>query len=226
MQRRDDAGDALARSLERGALLALLLGADHFDNLTPARDKFREMAGFRVRQRPDLGLGGLGEVSDDGGIDRIGLGALADGLGEGAYLGGIDDDEGEAGAGKAGSGDLLESAGGFYGDDGRAEREELLAKGCEAGAIARDGEHFSARTHGDIQAVLGDIDTDDDIFHSDPSLPNRARSAAPATVRVRWTNGRGAMLSHGLAGPRGYRAPARCRAGDLSTQRGFQVTRG
>ena len=216
----------LLRTLECGPLLALLLGADHLDDLAAARDEFRQMAGFFVGERSDLRLGRLGEVGDDGGIDRIGLGALADGLGERPHLSRVDDDEREAGAGEGGGGDLLEAACRLDGDDGGAEGDELLAQGCETGAVAFDGEDVSARTHGDVEAVLGDIDTDSDSFHSDPSLPNRARFAAPATVRVRVDDERGTRLSHGLRGPRGFRAPARCRGRHLTTFRGSQVTRG
>jgi hypothetical protein len=56
--------------------------------------------------------------------------------------------------------------------------------------------------------------------------PNRARFAAPATVRVRWKDGRGARLTHGLDRPRGIRTPARHRDQHLMRVAMREVTRG
>src|SRR5262249_45319207 len=66
--------------------------------------------------------------------------------------------------------------------------------------VAIDHKRFTTGTHCDVEAVLRHVDTDNDgVLHGDPSLPNRAsRVAAPATVRVRWNDGRGPQLSHGL----------------------------
>src|SRR5262249_55775990 len=70
---------------------------------------------------------------------------------------------------------------------------------------------LSTRTHCDVETIFRNVDTNDDSFHGDPSLCKRARSAAPATVRVRWNGGRGTRLTDGLIGPGGGRTPARHR---------------
>jgi hypothetical protein len=58
-------------------------------------------------------------------------------------------------------------------------------------------------------------------------LPNRASHfAAQATVRVRWTNRRGAILTHGLERPRGLRTPACHRDPDTIRTATIRVTRG
>jgi hypothetical protein len=94
-------------------------------------------------------------------------------------------------------------------------------------AIALDRERLSTRTHGDVEAVLRYVDTNGDDVHVDPSLPNRASHvAAQATVRVRWNNGRGAKLTHGLQRPRGYRAPAHHRDTYVTRVAAMRVTRG
>ena len=180
----EQAGDAFLE-LRRGALLTLLLGADHLDNLASALHQIGEKYGLGIGQRAGCDPGGLGEVSDDRGIDRIGLGPLAERLGEAANLSWIDDNDCEPGGGEAGGDHGLEAAGRLEGDEVGCERLEPFDQFIEPGRGTRDKEGFSARTHGDVEAVLGDIDTDDDLIHADPSLPNRARSAAPATVRVR-----------------------------------------
>ena len=63
-------------------------------------------------------------------------------------------------------------------------------------------------------------------IHDHPSLPNRARHAAPATVRVRWKNGRGTRLTHGLKRSGGYRAPVRHRDSHGMRVAVSQITRG
>src|SRR5262249_37895352 len=86
----------------------------------------------------------------------------------------------------------------------------------EAFAVARNGKGLSARPHVHVQAVLRDIDTDIDRVHLDPSLRNRARLAAQATVRGRWNRGRGPALRYGLASPRMKRSPVRHRFGNAN----------
>ena len=66
--------------------LALPFGDDHVDDLPTAGREVGEQPGGFVRQRPRLGLRRLGKMSDDAGIDRVGLGALTNRLGEGAHL--------------------------------------------------------------------------------------------------------------------------------------------
>ena len=84
------------------------------------------------------------------------------------------------------------------GDEGRAERLQPADEIGEAGVVATDAEGLAGGLDVHVEAVLGDIDTDEDWFH-DPSLRMRARDAAQATVRVRcWNRGRGTKLRRGL----------------------------
>jgi hypothetical protein len=70
-----------------------------------------------LRQRRDgRRVYGSRKLSDETGVDRVGLGELADGVGEAADLQGRDDDDGQArGECRADEG-LLEAAGGFDDD--------------------------------------------------------------------------------------------------------------
>lgn len=61
--------------------------------------------------------------------------------------------------------------------------------------------------------------------HLFPSLLNRARLAAPATVRVGSNGGRNTALSSGLHGPRMSPRPVRRRSGSLARWATIQVTR-
>ena len=114
-------GDALLQARVGHALLALAFGADHLDDLPPAGDQIGQQPRRLVRQRPRLGLGRFGEVGDDRGIDRIGLGALPERLGEGADLGRIDDHDRQSGRRQRRRHDGLEAAGGLQRDDVRRQ---------------------------------------------------------------------------------------------------------
>src|SRR5689334_18900472 len=194
------------------ALLALTLGADHFDDLPSAGDEITQQPGRFIRQRPWLGLGGLSKVGDRGSINRISLGTLSNRLRESPDLGRVDDHNGKAGGGQGCRRNGLEASGGFQRDNTRFKLSQPDRQLFQSGGIALNRKHLPTRTHSDIEAVFRDVDTNDDAFHGDPSLPNRAsRFAAPATVRARWNDRRGATLSHGLQGPRAHRTPARHR---------------
>src|SRR5215471_21264242 len=195
-----------------GPFLALLLGSDHVDDLAPAGDEIGELLGGLVRQRPWYDTRCLAEVGDHAGIDRVGLGALADGFGEGADLRRVGDRNRQAGPGEGRNYDRLEAAGGLEDDEVGLHNLETRHEVVEPGTSARDSETLTTRTHGNIEAVLRYVDTNGDLLHGDPSLSKRARGAAPATVRVRWNGGRGAKLSNDLRGPKVRRTPARHRA--------------
>jgi len=151
-------------------------------------------------------------VGDHLSIDRVGLGALTDGFGEGADLRRIGDRDRQAGPGEGRNDHGLEPAGGLEHDEVGLQHLETGYEFVQSGASTRDHETLTTRTHGNIEAVFRNVDTAYGLVHGDPSLSNRARSAAPATVRVRWNGRRGPRLSNGLIGPEVYRTPARHRA--------------
>src|SRR5215211_8591975 len=83
----------------------------------------------------------------------------------------------------------------------------------------------TARKHVNVELVLRDVDADDDGVHPVPSLSKRASHAAQGTVRVRWNDGRGPSLTHGLDHPRGLRSRARHRTGQNSRSSDSRLTR-
>jgi hypothetical protein len=91
LERRDQPGDALFDALDRDAPLPIALGDDHLDDLPAPGDEIGEQPGRFVGERKQVGLGRLDEAGDHRRIDRVGLGALAQRLGEMAHLRGVDD---------------------------------------------------------------------------------------------------------------------------------------
>ena len=68
------------------AMLFLTLRADHVDDLTPAGNNIGKLLGSLFGQRPWCDTDRFAETGNHADIDRVGLGALADGFGEGANL--------------------------------------------------------------------------------------------------------------------------------------------
>src|SRR5262249_18866529 len=117
-------------------------------------------------------------------------------------------------------------AGGFQRNNLRCKLLQSDCQFLQSGRVALNRKHLSTRTQSDVEAVFRYVDTNGDAFHGDPSLPNRAsRFAAPAPVRGRWTDRRGATLSHGLQGPRALRAPASHRGSHTRRVATTRVTR-
>ena len=162
-------------------------------------------------------LGGLDKMGDDGGVDRIGLGPLAQRLGKGAHLRRIDHHDRQARR-----------------PPGRPQRPSQnrrwprprSMRGAERPAAATPTPPYPrhcasttklrrvGRTHTSNRS-LADIDANNDGVHLIPSLRKRARCAAQATVRVRWNGRRRPTLSHGLGVPQGDRSHARHRTGSF-----------
>ena len=187
--------------LRRGAqaLLALAFGPDHCDDLAPPRNKIGQQPGLLVGQRARLKVGGLGEMRNDPGIDRIGLSSLAERLGEGSHLRRVDDRTRQPRGRQSGCHHGFKAPGRLQRNNMRRKLAQPRHQLLNPSRITADSECFSTRTHCDVEAVLRNVDTNNDPIHVDPSLPKRAsRIAAPATVRVLWIDGRGPTLSHGL----------------------------
>src|SRR5204862_6791442 len=86
LQDLDVAGQTLADTHIAGALLALALGDQHLDDLTPPRDQLTEQPRRLIGDRPRFGLYRFGKPRDHLGIDRIALGPFAERLREVAHL--------------------------------------------------------------------------------------------------------------------------------------------
>ena len=216
-----------SKAAPRGASPALALGGHHVDDLAAAGDQVGEQAGGLVRQGPHLGLGGLREACDHGGIDGIGLGALPDGFGEVAHLRRVHHHHGQPGRRQSGGGHALEATGGLDGDQHRLEDAQLFAQLRQTLAVAPGDKRAALGKNRYVEPVLGNVDAYDPAshLHHHPSLPNRASLAAQATVRVRWNDGRGIALSYGLGGPRTRRSPLRHRVDQYTRSRRNRITR-
>ena len=164
-------------------------------------------------------------MSDDCRIDRIGLGALAERIGEGAHLRRIDDDDRQSGAGERGGNHAFEAAGCFDGDDSRRNRLQSGDELVETCTVTRHDKSLAARAHMHIELGFRDVDSNNESVHPVPSLSKRASHAAQATVRVRWNDGQRPTLSHGLGVPEGRRSSVHHRIRNNSGFGDRQVTR-
>ncbi len=207
---------------------AILLHADHFDDLATAGNEFGQGLRGGVWEWPWLGADALAEKRDRRSVEAIRLGQAAGGASEVADLAWVDHDQRQAGAGDRGSDSEFEAAGGLDNDKGwwfgPQPRQELV----ETWTITRDGEGVARWAEMHIEAVLGNVDADKAVRRSrklvhDPSLQMRARSrsaAAQATVRVPgWDDGRRPQLRDGLIHPRRSRAAVRRQPRRLTTGR-------
>src|SRR5690606_8885169 len=102
-----------------------------------------------------------------------------------------------------------------------ADRPEALeptepGRQClDAGFVIVQRKALPGRMHMHIQPRLAHVDPNGDL-HLVPSLPKRARPAAPATVRDRWIDAGRPMLPYGLCRPRGTRAAPHHRSSILT----------
>jgi hypothetical protein len=191
-------------------------GDDHLDDLPPTGDQIGEHASLFVGQRADLGVGGFDEAGNHRRVDRVGLGALAERLGKGPDLGGVDHHHRQRGRGKARRHHRLEAARRLHRRRLWCQWQQPTDQSLQPGRIARHGKGFPARQDMHVQPILRYVDTNNGGVHLHPSLPNRASLAAQATVRVRWNDGRRPWLTHGLDHPRVIRSSVRHRTGQLS----------
>src|SRR5262249_3326099 len=144
--------------------------------------------------------------------------------GEVADLAGVDDRHGQARRSQTCRHHGLEAAGRLEHDESWCYCIQPFGQFLNGLAIAPDGEALTAGANMNIQAILGDIDTDEHGFWL-PSLRMRARGSALATVRDDKIDGGGTLLRDGLACPRSVRALRRHRTDDFTPVRPFLDTR-
>src|SRR5205807_1595178 len=112
---------------------------------------------------------GLDEAGDDGGVQRVGLGELAGGLGVVPDALGLDDGDLDAGLLEGECDGQLEPAGGLKpdadvgrrGGEGAERLDELAVPG--RGVI--DAQGFAGRLDADVEVGLRDVDTDEEGGH-------------------------------------------------------------
>ncbi len=154
----------------------------------PAPDRPAGLILPRGRPLPAAGLGadGLGEMGDDAGVDRVGLGEPSNGAGELAHLARVDNSDRQTGLGQRRGDDALVAAAGFHGDEPGPQRLETADQIGQAVRVGGASERGPAGAHMHVHAALGDIDADEALggrrlIHH-PSSSMRAR--AQTTVRA------------------------------------------
>ena len=163
---------------------AVLLGAEHVDQLAATRDQVPKGARLFVGHGPGDGANGFGKARDHPSVERVGLGQLPSGPREVADLPGIDHGDGQPRPGqRGGDGDLV-AAGRFQDDDGGSERPHAGDERDESCVVVADAKGLAGGEDVDIEVGFRDVDTNEAGMFHDPSLHMRALSAQ-ATVRVR-----------------------------------------
>ncbi len=149
-------------------MVVVFLDGEHADELGAAVVEFAEFGQFGRRQRPNDGGDDLGEVGDDGGIDRVGLGELAEGFGEVADLAGVGDDGrqpfGEQGADErflVGAGRFADDPFGGVGANPGDEFGDAFVGVVEAAAEVGGSDM-------DVEMALGYVDADEGLAHGCP----------------------------------------------------------
>src|SRR5580658_33087 len=127
--------DALPQTLVGHPPRALPLGSHHLDNLAPPRNQISQKPGHLVRQRTRLYLGGFDKMSNDGGVDRIRLRSLAEGLGEGAHLRRIDHHDRQVSRYQASGNNRLKTPRSLNPDDARSKSRQPFSQSLDPGAL-------------------------------------------------------------------------------------------
>jgi hypothetical protein len=97
-------------------------------------------------------------VGDHLSIDRVGLGALTDGFGEGADLRRIGGRDRQAGPGEGRNDHGLEPVGCLEHDEVGLQHLAAGYEFVQSGASTRDDETLTTRKHGNIEAVFRNVE--------------------------------------------------------------------
>jgi hypothetical protein len=157
----DDPIDAGLELLRHDLPPVLLRGAQR-NELPATNDQVFDGLGVCVGCGTSEGLHGGGKARDQTGVDLIGLGELADGVGEAADLQRRDDDDGKARGECRADERLLEAAGGFDDDALDAVAAQATNQGRDRLLIVGNAQSSVAFEEIEIEPALADIDTDID----------------------------------------------------------------
>ena len=189
-----------------GGMFGAVAGGDDlgFEVLPPAH-QVAQLGQHDVRHGRGFGLQRGPEGGEDGGVNRVVLGAAALGLGEVPDARGVDDADGQFGGVQRGDGGAFVAAGGFAHDvapgDGAQAFDEL---GVTFGGV---GQRVLAVVEVELEGVLGDIEAGMDdgsffrqCFHSVRTqtciYERGVKTPAPSTVRVTDMRRERLRLSH------------------------------
>jgi hypothetical protein len=150
--------DGLEDEFIGGLLEPALLGGTLFDELSPTADKRIEEALFFGYFGLGSGLDALGELSQDGGVEPIGLGVLAEGLGKIAGLPRVDQGDGQVGILDGQESRSFVPSGGFDHDQTSGLRLQMGNQFTETLRVVGKLEALSSGQHADIESFFGDID--------------------------------------------------------------------
>lgn len=154
--------------------------------VTPAAEQFLQLPQAGLRQRARRRPHGLGEMRDHRGVDRVGLGQLADRFGELADLARVDDRHREAGLRQGHRDQAFVAAAGLHDDQNRRQRHKPPDQLAQPFAIAAAAERGTVGPDMHIHPRLRHVDADNAFgnrlaFHN-PASSMRAR--AQTTVRA------------------------------------------
>jgi len=153
---------------------SLMFGDVHHDHLPPARHQRLQRLLFGRWQGADetIPFGVARQFGERLGVDAVGLGQVAHGLGEISRLARIDDGHGEAGSLQGAGQVALQSSRGLHHD----QVDELFCQSGDEPIVANVvvGECFDPATDADggVEGLFGDIDADNDCFRHVPLLPS------------------------------------------------------
>jgi hypothetical protein len=158
LQTLDDGGNDVAPALLLDVLEARLEAGDILLGLLDAGELVGERFAARVwLERGGVELGGAG--GDEGGIDAVILGAAQVQPGEGFDLQRLQEENGEALGLEQAGGAAFIAAGGLDADAADAGLGEFGGEDLPAGRAVVDAKGDVAAVDGDIELVLGGIDT-------------------------------------------------------------------
>lgn len=143
----------------RGTPQAVLLRRPHAHALPPPGEKRTQVLRLRLRHWAGFGANRLRTMGQGTGVQGIGLGQLAGGLGKIAGLPWGDHDDGQSRCRQRGDGGALEPSGRFEHTQGRADPLSLRHKVCNTGLIVGHGPTGSGGAQGNIQMGFGHINT-------------------------------------------------------------------
>ena len=140
----------------------VVLGTDHLEDLSAARGEGSEFQSDRVGQGAQLWTNRLGEMSQDSGINAVGLGQFSGGFSEVSDLARIDHDHRQFGTHQS-LGDLaFIAAGGFQHDRCGLNLSQPFDQGLDAELVVSKRFFLACGADRDIELCFGHIDTDKD----------------------------------------------------------------
>ena len=153
---------------------SLPLGRDQSYDLTVSCDEISQGLSFGIGPSANGWVGGRREPGDHGGVDAVGLGALAQGVSESTDLCWVHDHGWQPPGGESTCHHGFQTAGCLQDDELRLQGPEAFAQLLHALGRTVNGEVRSRGMNVNIEAVTGHVDPDNRSVHLIPSLRKRA----------------------------------------------------